>query len=113
MTLSPRLGVRPPGGLACTLKCRPSPGAGQETLEEVLAAILAGQVGPPPAEARLFAALASPGNRELRHQDLIQLGPRDGGTFHKDKSLLGLRHGCTASCSPRAHFVIGRNCLRL
>src|SRR5690606_2860085 len=56
----------------------PVPGAGQQTLEQVVAAELGEEIRAPPAQAALLAGLAGPRHRELGAQDLVQIAVRDG-----------------------------------
>src|SRR5690606_21039025 len=72
VVLLPQGGVVAPRRLAGSLEHGPMPGVRQEAAEQVLAAELGAQVAAPPAEPRLLATLAGPGDGELRREDAIE-----------------------------------------
>jgi hypothetical protein len=68
------------GRLAHSLQDGPSPGMWSEAPEEVIAAELAYEVGPPPAQPRLlFTGFARPGYDNLGGKQPIELGSKELG----------------------------------
>jgi hypothetical protein len=100
--------------LADGLERGPAVGAGEQALEQVLAAELAGQVGPPPAEPRLLADVPLPRPRdgelggqqevELRHRGRGQ-GAAGGVSWHGVCPCLHAGvHGTSGVSAPRVGF---------
>ena len=77
MVAAPELRIDPPGGLARALQRGPAPGRRQQSAEQVLAAVLGGQVGPPPAKPALFARLARPRHHKLRGESHVDVRHRN------------------------------------
>jgi hypothetical protein len=111
-------GVSATRGLACRLQYGPAPGVWQEPPEEVFAAVFGDHIAPPPPEAGRIAGLASPRDRELNCEHVVEGGGihvsvrREGETRRRfnDKTEIGrvpLRRGlqqspsCPAACRDR------------
>ena len=96
MCFTTALGVSTTRGLACRLQDGPAPCVRQEPPEEVFAAVFGDHIAAPPPEAGRIAGLASPRDRELNCEDVVEgggihvSGRREGETRRRFKDKTGI-----------------------